>query len=144
MIESDTINLLRECDLGIAMGISSIDDVLDHVNKEELKDYLISCKKKHIILKDEIKDILLDYGVDGKDPNFFTKNMSSMKTSIKLAINDSTERIADLMIDGCNMGIKSLSKYLNDYASANDNAKDICKRLIALEEELSTNIRKYL
>lgn len=144
MIESDTIKLLRECDLGIAMGISSIDDVIDHVDKDEFKEYLVSCKKKHIILKDEIKDILLDYDVDGKDPNFFVKNMSSMKTSIKLAINDSTKRIADLMIDGCNMGIKSLSKYLNEYECANENAKDICKRLIALEEELSSNIRKYL
>ena len=63
---------------------------------------------------------------------------------MKLAINDSTKRIADLMIDGCNMGIKSLSKYLNEYECANENAKDICKRLIALEEELSSNIRKYL
>ena len=144
MIESDTIKLLRECDQGIAMGISSIDDVVDHVTKEELREYLISCKRKHLILKDEIKDILMDYGVEGKDPNFFAKNMSSMKTNIKLAMNDSLNRIADLMIDGCNMGIKSLSKFLNEYQYANDNAKDICKRLIALEEELSVNIRKYL
>ena len=32
MIEEDTIRLLRECDAGIQMGVSSIDDVVDHVH----------------------------------------------------------------------------------------------------------------
>ena len=36
MIEQDTIRLLRECDAGIKMGVSSIDEVLDYVNSDEL------------------------------------------------------------------------------------------------------------
>ena len=44
MIEQDTIKLLRECDAGIKMGISAIDDVLEYVKSEELaiemRDYL--------------------------------------------------------------------------------------------------------
>ena len=34
MIEQDTIKLLRECDAGVKMGISSIEDVLDHVQAD--------------------------------------------------------------------------------------------------------------
>ena len=48
------------------------------------------------------------------------------------------------MTDGCNMGVKSLSKYLNKYAAADEKSKDITKKLIALEETLAKDIRGYL
>ena len=144
MIESDTIKLLREADLGIRMGISSIDDVLEHIESHELKDYLISCKKKHMILKDEIQDSLNDYGIEPKEPKTIIQKMSSLKTNMKLTFNDSCSRVADLMIDGCNMGIKSLSKYLNQYKAAEEKVKDITKELISIEEKLSKDLRIYL
>ena len=59
-------------------------------------------------------------------------------------VNDSDATIADLMTDGCNMGVKSLNKYLNEYGAADEVSKDIAKRLINLEEELIVKIRKYL
>ncbi len=40
MIEQDTVRLLRECDAGTKMGISSIEDVLSHVRAEELETLL--------------------------------------------------------------------------------------------------------
>ena len=51
---------------------------------------------------------------------------------------------ADLMTDGCNMGVKSLSKYLNKYKAADERSKDIAKRLIHLEAQLAIDIREYL
>ena len=41
MVEQDTVKLLRECDAGVNMGISSIDQVRDHVKSQRLKDYLV-------------------------------------------------------------------------------------------------------
>ena len=70
--------------------------------------------------------------------------MSSVKTNLKLAINSSDEKIADLITDGCNMGIKSLSRYLNQYKAASEESKDIAKKLIKLEENLAENMRSYL
>ena len=67
-----------------------------------------------------------------------------MKTNMKLAMNESDKTIADLITDGCNMGVKSLSKYLNQYAAAEERAKDITKKLIAEEERLSHDMRDYL
>ena len=72
------------------------------------------------------------------------KGMSWMKTNVKLGINLSDETIADLMTDGCNMGVKSLSKYLNQYQAADETSKNITKRLIRLEEQLAVGIRKFL
>ena len=144
MIEQDTIKLLRECDAGVKMGISSIDDVLDDVKSVKLKEYLVNCKNEHIELDREINQILDKYHDDGKDPNPMAKGMSWIKTNMKLAMKESDETIADLMTDGCNMGVKSLNKYLNQYCAADEVTKDIAKRLINLEEKLAVDIRKYL
>lgn len=144
MIESDTIKLLRECDASIKMGVASIEDVLDFVYNEELRKYLTDCKDEHNKLKEEIQTLLDKYHDDGKQPNAMAKSMSWIKTNVKLVMDESDETIADLMTDGCNMGVKSLNKYLNQYKAADEKTKDITKRLINLEEKLAVDIRCFL
>ena len=144
MIEQDTIKLLRECDAGIKMGISAIDDVLEYVKSEKLKKYLKNCRDEHDRLDTKLQKLLEKYKDDGKEPNPIAKGMSWMKTNMKLVMNESDSTIADLITDGCNMGVKSLNKYLNEYAAADEESKDICKKLIKLEEELASEMRDYL
>ena len=144
MIEQDTIKLLRECDAGVKMGVSSIDDVLDHVKDERLQRLLSDCKEKHEVLRGEIEELLGEYHDDGKDPNVIAKGMSAMKTNVKLGMDYSDSTIADLMTDGCNMGVKTLNRYLNEYKAADEISKDITKRLIKLEDTLARDIREYL
>ena len=144
MIEQDTIKLLRECDAGVKMGVSSIDEVLPHVKSEQLEKLLTQCKKEHETLDRELQGLLDRYEDEGKDPNPMAKGMSWVKTNMKLAMNESDATIAGLMTDGCNMGVKSLNKYLNQYEAADEVSKDITKRLINLEEELTVDIRQFL
>lgn len=144
MIEQDTIKLLRECDAGVQMGIASIKDVLDYAKSEQLRKTLYDCKEEHDKLNNEIQQLLEKYHDDGKGPNPIAKGMSWMKTTTKLSIDSSDATIADLMTDGCNMGVKSLNRYLNQYEAADEVSKDITKRLINLEERLAIDIRQYL
>ena len=144
MIEQDTVKLLRECDAGIKMGTSSIDEVLEYANDSNLKKYLINCRNKHDNLEEEIQNLLNRYHDEGKNPNPMAKGMSWIKTNVKLGINDSDETIADLITDGCNMGVKSLNRYLNQYKAADEKSKDITKRLINLEEQLTVDMRQFL
>ncbi len=144
MIEADTIRLLRECDAGIQMGTASISDVLPHVQDGGLKHCLKTCEAEHEKLQTEIQGLLHRYHDDGKAPNAMAKSMSWMKTNMKLAVDESDKTVADLMTDGCNMGVKSLSRYLNQYEAAEEKAKDIAKRLIHLEAQLAVDMRGYL
>ena len=144
MVEQDTIKLLRECDAGVKMGVTSIDDVRDYVDSESFKELLVDCKREHEKLSEEIQRLLDKYHDDGKNPNPIAKSMSWMKTNMKLIMNESDGTIADLMTDGCNMGVKSLNRYLNEYKAADEVSKDIAKRLINLEEKLAIDIRDYL
>ena len=144
MIEQDTIKLLRECDAGVKMGVASIDDVIDYVKSDELKEHLNACKNEHEKLEREIQELLAKYKDDGKEPNPIAKGMSWMKTNMKLTMHESDHTIADLITDGCNMGVKSLNSYLNKYKAADEVSKDITKRLINLEEKLAVDIRGFL
>lgn len=144
MIENDTIKLLRECDAGVRMGVASIDDVFDHVRSEKLKQCLNACKDEHNKLSCEINGMLERYEDEGKAPNPMAKSMSWLKTNVKLGLSDTDQTVADLMTDGCNMGVKSLNRYLNQYKAADERSKDITKRLINLEEKLAVDIRGYL
>jgi len=144
MVEQDTIKLLRECDAGVKMGVASIDDVLDDVQSQELKHLLTVCKQEHEKLEREIREQLDRCHDDGKEPNPMAKSMSWVKTNMKMAMEPSDATIAGLMTDGCNMGVKSLNKYLNQYVAADEVSKDIAKRLINLEEKLTVDIRGFL
>ena len=144
MIEQDTIKLLRECDAGIKMGVTSIEDVLGHVSNENLEKKLTQCKDQHQKLQTEVQQLLGKYGDEGKNPNPIAKGMSWMKTNMKLGLEDTDKTVADLMTDGCNMGVKSLNRYLNQYKAADETSKDITKRLIHLEQQLTTDLQKYL
>ncbi len=144
MIEEDTIRLLRECDAGIKMGVASIDDVLNYVHDEAFRKHLADCREKHNKLKEEIQVLLAKYHDEGKEPNLMAKGMSWMKTNAKLAMDESDETIADLMTTGCNMGVKSLNRFLNQFKAADEKSRDITKRLINLEEKLVIDIRRFL
>lgn len=144
MIEKDTIRLLRECDAGVKMGIASIDDVLDRVKRKDFLQMLTDCKESHEQLEDEIRACLDRFGDAGKNPNPIAKGMSWMKTTMKLGLEESDATVADLMTDGCNMGVKSLSKYLNQYKAADERSKHLAKQLIGLEDQLAVDIRLFL
>ncbi|MBQ8533576.1 MAG: hypothetical protein IJ462_01955 [Clostridia bacterium] len=144
MIEQDTIRLLRECDAGVKMGVSSIDEVLKYVHSDTLKNILQRCRDKHNTLDADLQKLLAKYKDEGKEPNPIAKGMSWMKTNMMLKMHESDATIADLMTDGCNMGVKSLNKYLNEFEAADNDSKEICKRLIDLEEKLAIDIRRFL
>ena len=126
------------------MGVSSIEDVVRYVKDENFVKLLSKCKAEHDKLDNEIQQELERFQDQGKEPNPIAKGMSWMKTHIKLDMDLSDKTVADLMTDGCNMGVKSLNKYLNQYEAAEEKAKDITKRLINLEEKLAIDIRQYL
>ena len=144
MIHEDTINLLKECNAGVKMGVSSIDEILRDAQDPKLVKILSSSKDEHCRLGDETRRLLNSYDEEGKDPNPMAKSMSWIKTNVMMAMDAGDDTIADLLTDGCNMGVKSLSRYLNKYAAADAKSKDIAKKLISMEADLACQLRDYL
>ena len=143
-MNNDTANLLRECNAGIKMGEDAIKRVLPHAKDGELRHTLEVCKNTHAALGDETHRMLIDRGVDPRDPHPVIRAMSDAKICTKMMMKNTDEAIADIMTDGCDMGIKSLHRYMNKYPNATSEAKELAKRLIASEEYLESKLRNYL
>lgn len=144
MINQDTINLLKECNAGIKMGVSSIDEVITSVKSSKLKSTLEHSRHAHGVLGDETHKLLLKYGGDTKEPHPIAKGMSWIKTNVRLQMEPNDKTIASLMTDGCNMGVKSLNGYLNQYKNADENVREIAERLIDIEEHMAEDMKPYL
>ena len=143
-MNSDTIKLLRECNAGIKMGENAIKKVLPKVKDQRLKRTLEVTKNTHAELGDRTHGLLLEGGVDTKPPHAIASLMSDIKISVSMLMDDSDKRVADLMTDGCDMGIKSLSRYMNKYKAADKRSMEIAKELIASEEYLENGVREFL
>lgn len=143
-MNNDTINLLKECNAGIKMGTNSIKKVLPKVKSEGLREVLKECNGTHADLGDRTHSMLLSAGADTKPPHAIAGIMSDMKISVKLMMREDDATVAELMTDGCNMGVKSLSRYLNQYEKASERSKAIARELIDSEDHLAEVLRPYL
>ena len=143
-MKEDTVKLLKECDSGIKMGVSVIDGVIDEVRNCDFKRILEDSKSEHEHLRKDIEIYLNSMKEEGMEPTLMAKSMSWMDTNMKLLVDDRDTRIAEIVTDGCNMGVKSLCQYLNQYYYATEMAKDLTNKLIGIEEKLAKDIRNYL
>lgn len=140
----DTLNLLKECDAGTKTAVNSIKEVLDNVKSENLLKLLTESLSSHEDIGNDIAQYLRELGAHGKDPNPMARVMSWMKINFKMLEKGDDKTVAALMLDGCNMGVKQLSAYLNEYVNADSKAKKLTERLIKAEEELASELKNYL
>lgn len=144
MEHDDTVQLLDECDAGIKTAVASIDELVDHTKDETLKKIFEQYRRDHEELGRRVQNQLARFHGEGKDSNPMAKAMSWMKINAKMFRNPTDHEVADLMMDGCNMGIKSVCRYQNKYKGAEDKAKAIAKDLVDLEQKLMLELRAYL
>lgn len=126
------------------MAIEGINNVLDKAENKLLISTLEKYLEDHENLEEKIQNELNKFNDDEKNPNPIARAMSWMKINVKLIKGEHDKVIADLMIEGCGMGIKSISKYMNQYPAAMENIKGLCYDLVEIEENFSRDMRKFL
>ena len=88
--------------------------------------------------------MLNDKGDDEKDPHKMASAMSWVSVEMKLLMGADNAKIAGMLMDGCNMGIQSVSKYINQYSSASKESVNLADRLIKDEEKFMMSLKEYL
>lgn len=143
-MKKDTVELLRECDAGTKTAVNSIKEVLDNVQSQELMALLQDSLSEHQSIGDELHRVLEKEGESGKEPNAMSRAMSWLKINFKMLEKPNDKTVANLMFDGCSMGVKQLSEYLNEYSAADETSVRLAKRLIKEEEKLAKNLKIFL
>lgn len=143
-LNGDTICLLKECDAGSKMATDSLEQVMKNVKTDELRELLEGYDRDHIKLGEDIHAMLREGGEEDKDPAPMAKAFAWIQTEMKMMLEGDEKQIASLLIDGCNMGTKSLSEYRNKYTAAEPEAVELCDRLYELEKRMTVDLEKYL
>ena len=140
----DTKALLLECGAGVQMAVGSIDDVLGQIHDKKLEQLLLACRETHQSLGKRTKALLDAEHIPEKGANAMARGMSWLKANTKLAVSPADETVADLIVDGCNLGVKSLVRYRNRYSNASESARRIAGELIDSEQMLCKSMQPYL
>lgn len=143
-MNTESIALLKECNSGCKSATNSMEQIIPDIKDEKLRKMVEDYNKKHIKLGDECHVVLKDNGMMEQDPNKISKAMAKVSIEFKLAIDSTTDKIADMLVDGCTMGIKSLSKYINQNKGAESKVKDLAFELISIEQDFMNELLAYL
>ena len=144
MQTEDTRDILQECDAGVKTAVNCIDEVIDRTGNEALRNTLQQSRTEHVKLGNEIATLLDQNGFEGKDPPLVSRVMSKTKINAELMLEPTDATVAELMIDGCNMGVKKLSEYINRFPTSTDPAVRVAEKVIKAEQSLMDDLRVYL
>jgi hypothetical protein len=143
-VNGDTVQLLKECDSGCKMATDSMEQIGQFVSNEELSEVIAKYNRDHIALGEEIHGLLDEIGEQEQDPGIMAKAFAWVSSQVKMMVKGDTHQAASILTDGCNMGIKSLNEYRNQYVEAEGEIVRICDRLIKLEKEFMGDLEKFL
>lgn len=143
-VSPDTVELLKECDAGCKMAIDSMHQISKYVTDDKLQTIIHKYNESHIKLEEDIHRMLNNLGEEDKEPNPIAKASSWIQSEVKMMINCDAKQAANLLTDGCNMGVKSLCEYKNQYKAADDKSVRICEKLCDLETKMTYELQPYL
>lgn len=140
----ENINALDEINKGACMGMDAITYVLDKVEDEEFKKVIEKQHSDYHQIEEEINKIYHKYD-DGKphETNTFTKAMTWSGINMKTMMDNSNSKIAELLLQGTNMGIIEGRKILNE-KKLNKEVRNIISKYVTMQEEYVEVLKKYL
>jgi Tfp pilus assembly pilus retraction ATPase PilT len=143
-MDEQSISLLKECSSGCKMASGSIRQVREYAKNDKLERILDSYDKKHKSLGKETTQLLEKYGKQEEEPGVMADLWAKMDIEMKMLINGNHHQIAKLMMDGCNMGIQTISEKINQYAEASKESIDVAQKLVKIEEDFMKEMKEFV
>lgn len=143
-MSNDTIELLKECSEGVKMATGSIEHIMDSVDSKEMQSLLGDYQRSHREIETKADNMLAQLNEEAKEPSKTSKLFANLTTGMKLALDNSSHEAAKLLMDGCNMGIQSMSEYCNRYTEASKESQELAEKLILTEQRFMNDLRRFL
>ncbi len=139
-----SIKLLEECSSGCKMALNSLSQMKEYVVDDKLMSAMDAYQAKHEEIQTRTNEMLKECGKCPKEPGMMASTFSYLTAEMKLIMKDDNHQIAKLLMDGCNMGIQSISTYRNDYPDASTEVVDIAEDLIKIEEDFMKDVKQFM
>lgn len=143
-MDTSTYEILKECNSGCRMAVNSIEQLAVYRTSRELQDLFSEYKEDYE--KMERESIRLSEGKlqEEKFSERAAETFAWISAEIKMMFNDDISKIAEMMIDGANMGIKSITEKLNRYSEAEKESISLAKKFEKTCEKMIQDMKKYL
>ena len=144
MKNKDEINVLDELNKGTCMGMDAINFILPKVSDNNLEQELNVQYGKYKSIHDKICELYPEYSK--KEPHetgTMNKVMTWYGIEMKTLIDGTTSKLAELLMQGTNMGIIEGRRLLNQKHTDNS-VNDLVKEYVDMQENAIENLKKFL
>lgn len=143
-MDENEMNVLDELNKGACMGIDAIHFVLDKVEDENLKEVLQNQYKKYEDISNQICKLYPKYS--DKEPhetNAVNKVLTWYGVEMKTLMDNSSSKIAELLLQGTNMGIIEGRKILNN-KELDSKVHKIAQEYVDMQEDAVEKLKGFL
>ena len=138
------LTILNEISKAAKMGMESISFVIQKVGDENMKENLSTQYSEYGKIADRVNT---EFEKDGEVPDespFGTKMMSYIGTELNTIKDKSNSHIAEIMIQGGNMGIIECQKLLNHNPQADEPVKNILNDFVTMQKNNIEKMKVFL
>jgi len=141
----ENINVLDELNKGACMGMDAIHFILDKVEDKKFKESLEVQYNKYKDIRGRINEVYSKYNSEDEphETTMMNKAMTWSQIEMKIMNDHSDSKIAELLLQGTNMGIIEGRKLLNNKEVSKE-VKDLIQEYVTMQEDSVENIKKYL
>lgn len=140
----ENVEMLNYIYQNAEMGKVTIDQILKEVKDIEFRDVLKEQLKDYQYVVNRCDSLLNAEGRLPKSIDVMPKIMSYFKIKFDTLKDDTSSHIAEMMMQGSNMGITDITRNLNKYKNVDDNIKDLASRLLKIEQDNVETLKPYL
>ena len=142
--DNNEVNVLDELSKGACMGRDAIHFIMDKVEDEALKEELNNQYAKYKEISNRISELYPEYS--SKEPhetNAMNKVMTWYGIEMKTMMDDSTSKIAELLLQGTNMGIIEGRKLLN-HKDVDESVHSLIQEYVDMQEDAVEKLKTFL
>ncbi len=136
--------ILNQLTKGIKMGMDSISTISEQISDKELKNDLKFQYDEYNNILNQVDTELKNYDAFPKELNPMQKAMGWMTIKWSTLDDKSDSKIAEMMLQGLNMGIIEGVKLSNNNKNAEGNIPTILNNFINFQENSIQKLKKYL
>ena len=143
--EENNIKVLDEVNKGCCMGMDAIEAILDKAEGKEFKECLKKYYNKYKNISKKMKDLYDEYS-DGviDETSKMEKTMTWYGINMRTMMDDSTSKLAELIIQGANMGIIEGRKLLNHNKEISSEVNNVVDEFVEMQEKMVEDLKDYL
>lgn len=141
---NDNARLLNFVYQNAQMGVDSIRQLMGIVENKELKEHLKTQFQGYEEFQNTARQMLEENGFDEKKISAFSKISTYLMINMQLLTDKSATHIAEMMIQGSNMGVIDAIKNLNECEDAEQDIRNLMEKLQKFEEHNIEKLKEFL